>query len=65
MATEAIARQQYYAMSPEIALELSRQLAAQAHTVMEARKTKPGAYIYVSVKSDTRDQFRIRIGDSR
>lgn len=64
-ANDAIARQRYYAMSPEVALKLSRELAAQAHNVLEAQKTKPGAYIYVSVKSQTKDQFRIRIGDPR
>jgi hypothetical protein len=49
-------------MTPEQALELAARLTQMAHCVIEARKTKPDAYSYVSQEGSNSYQCRIRVG---
>lgn len=49
-------------LTPEQALELSRNLAAEAHRVIENNKTLPDAYCYVRQAALWDNFLRLRIG---
>jgi hypothetical protein len=56
-------------MSPEQALQFARQLTADAHRVLDSRKSNPEAYVYSSSGDVTTGfhfpcEVRVRIGEA-